>query len=69
MHHKKMYIKVHKYILKLIYYKCNMSALYQKTKIQKKCLELHALYSLLKIQNHQVSNLNRSFQQVKLIHS
>jgi hypothetical protein len=30
---QKKSIKIHKYVLKLIYYKCNMSALHQKDRI------------------------------------
>ena len=49
-----------------------MSALYQKdknTKKKKKEESKTAFYSILEVQNHQVSNLNRSSQQVKSIHS
>jgi hypothetical protein len=61
-----MFVKVHKYVLKLIYYKYNMLALYQKDKKKKKKKSRTALYGFLKIQNHQVSNLNRNSQQVKI---
>jgi hypothetical protein len=53
-----MFVKVHKYVLKLIYYKYNMLTLYQKDKNTKK-VSRTALYGFLKIQNHQVSNLNQ----------